>query len=446
MKKIRNILAAALLLIIMVSQPAYAYQGAIENMIAGKVEDMPGQWALLEIRMADILGIGAAETYQAYTAPIDADDYARIQASLEAKFAVVDETKITGQNLTRAAVIKELYDIISLSLTKQVATASEQEVLQYFVDHGLLNGRDNGDYSLDQVCTNQEMILLAQRVYQYLAYELGLDGKGMFWQVSDEDNTVNLLGSIHVTDGSVYPLSKEIVKAYEQSDRVVVEVNVGILKPEDITYLQKISVLDGDKTIDQLISAETYQLYAARAEELGMKPEIYNKFKPWYAAMVTQTTGKADSDLKASLGIDVYFLGMAQGVKPIDEVEGLKFQLDLFDSFSPELQEAYLSGTLKGEQQSSQTIKQMIDSWRVGDAKQLEKYVFETGATSDLEKEFVDKLFEQRNKHMTEYVKKMLDQDSENDYFFIVGAGHMIGDEGIVEELRKAGYTVEQVK
>ncbi len=40
----------------------------------------------------------------------------------------------------------------------------------------------------------------------------------------------------------------------------------------------------------------------------------------------------------------------------------------------------------------------------------------------------------------------MLQEDTENDYFVIVGAGHMLNYNGIVELLIKAGFTVEQVK
>lgn len=60
--------------------------------------------------------------------------------------------------------------------------------------------------------------------------------------------------------------------------------------------------------------------------------------------------------------------------------------------------------------------------------------------------EFDKKMWEERDNNMTEKIKEYL-VDSENTYFVVVGAGHMVGDTGIITQLEEEGiYEIVQVK
>ena len=55
--------------------------------------------------------------------------------------------------------------------------------------------------------------------------------RAFFWKVSTVEGgqdaaTVYLMGSIHFADKSFYPLRKEIEQAFDQSDYLVVELDV----------------------------------------------------------------------------------------------------------------------------------------------------------------------------------------------------------------------------
>ena len=54
-----------------------------------------------------------------------------------------------------------------------------------------------------------------------------------------------------------------------------------------------------------------------------------------------------------------------------------------------------------------------------------------------------DRIFSQRNFKMSESVKSYLRGDET--VFFVVGVGHMLGDEGIVALLQKDGLTALRV-
>ena len=108
------------------------------------------------------------------------------------------------------------------------------------------------------------------------------------------------------------------------------------------------------------LQPETYEAYEKAVSALGyFKPEVYNKFKPWYAALLLQNIQLSSASYVANLGVDFAFLAEASNKKPIVELEGTKFLLDMFNGFSKELQEQFLIGVLaSGEKQADSDVQE----------------------------------------------------------------------------------------
>ncbi len=143
----------------------------------------------------------------------------------------------------------------------------------------------------------------------------------------------------------------------------------------------------------------------------------------------------------------------SMGYKPVLEMESLRYQLDLFDSFSTELQAAYLGGVLGfGETKEPdpnrevEQVKTMLEYWKSGDVEAIGDMIDGGDTDNELTREFNQKLIETRNANMLENVMYMLTEDDTNNYFVVVGAGHMVNSTGIVEGLRQNDYTVEHIK
>lgn len=444
MKRLKRVLWLVVAAVMLIMQPVFAAEST-ETAAAAEVQapqDNPAGWAVWDVQMTNTYGLGNEANYVGYTGMILGSHYLSIQESLEKAFGVSDDSKVDAQqNMTRGQVIEELFDII-----QQVLQLEDQDALKYFEENGLIRGNGKG-YALETGCTVQELLVFTNRVYEFIAYAKGMDAKGAFWQVSDEDNTIYLLGSIHATDGSVYPMSKAILDGFADAEFLVVEANILAPNQEETAYMQQKMMYTDGTTIDKVLSKEVYDKYVAVMQSAGLQPEVYNILKPWAAASVAMAVNMYSSSIESSMGIDVYFLNLAyMNAKSIVEMEGIKFQTDMFESFTPELQEAYLTGILEGGTESNESLLKMMQSWKTGDVKTLEDIVFGQEAQNEIEKEFNEKLFDIRNANMVLKCQEMLTKDTENDYFVVVGAGHMVNDNGIVEELIKLGYTVEQVK
>ncbi len=425
--------------------------------------DMPSDWAMSDVQMANLHMIGSADNYNGFRNEATSADLLSVQSSLNEIFNVKSSLE-PMKTVSRQNVIDVFYDVIQEVLIENRVMDSiykdSRASILYFVETGLIAKKESGDYSLERICTKQELLVFAKRVYDHIVHAIDIDAKGAFWKVSDEDNTVYLLGSIHLSDASIYPLNEAITDAYEESEILAVEANIYKQNDEDMAYLQQIMFLEGETTIEQLLQPETYEAYEKAVSALGyFKPEVYNKFKPWYAALLLQNIQLSSASYVANLGVDFAFLAEASNKKPIVELEGTKFLLDMFNGFSKELQEQFLIGVLaSGEKQADSDVQEdaenktaevmaeIISLWKSGDVEALEVLLFSAEAGSDLEKEYVAAMWETRNNNMSTKVAQFLKEDSSNDYFVVVGAGHMLSETGIVQQLTNMGYTVEQIK
>jgi uncharacterized protein YbaP (TraB family) len=162
------------------------------------------------------------------------------------------------------------------------------------------------------------------------------------------------------------------------------------------------------------------------------------------------------------MGVDMRFL-LKAGIKgkTILELESIKFQVDMFASFSPELQESMLIGSLISGMQDETTSKEeqvaavqaqlleMLKMWKDGSEVELTEYL---GLDEDLQsddplvQEYNNKMIVDRNKAMAENIIKYLTGPQDGgDYFVVVGAAHLLGEVGLVQLLTDAGYTVERI-
>ena len=155
---------------------------------------------------------------------------------------------------------------------------------------------------------------------------------------------------------------------------------------------------------------------------------------------------------KADLGVDMYFLTDAHETgKTIYEIESSLAQMELLGNLSMELQALLLEGTVYSYDlpEYSQSLLDMCHAWATGDAEGLlEEGEDETaGLTPEeiaLVEEFNESLEGQRNVNMTQYAVDAL--ASGETVFIVVGAAHVLGDDGMVASLEEAGYTVTRVE
>ncbi len=257
-------------------------------------------------------------------------------------------------------------------------------------------------------------------------------GEMMFWKVSDEDSAVYLLGSIHFGKAEFYPMPDLINEAYDKSDILGVEVNllaVDQLALQEV-MMQNMYYQDGSKLLDH-ISPETAELLAEYLESKGMNLEMFAGMKAGALILTISGMEAQMAGLNPQYGIDMHYLIKAQEEgKDIIELESIKSQMEMMFG-QEELAEGMLYKTLKDAADYQQMLDSLATIWQAGDALAMKELM--TGWDTPEEKLYLDKLFGQRDIEMTEKIEEMLLNNKKA--FIILGAGHFVNQEGIINRL-----------
>ena len=265
-----------------------------------------------------------------------------------------------------------------------------------------------------------------------------LMAQSLIWQIDSPQGTVYLMGSIHWLKASDYPLSGAFTQAYLRADRLCFESDLReMVKPQARQIILKKAVYPNGQSLKSAISPDLYRQSAAAARKLGLKPENLERFKPWFAGMVLTQAQLARSGYAPEFGIDNHYneLAMRDG-KPIEGFESLEQQLGFMDELPD--QEGLLKMTLSELSLADSQIKNMVGAFKRGDAAALDRII----RVQDLEG-FEETIIYRRNQAWLPKIEAQLKRSGTT--LVIVGAGHLVGERGLVSLLIKDGYKPRQL-
>ncbi|MFW6390137.1 MAG: TraB/GumN family protein [Halanaerobiales bacterium] len=267
--------------------------------------------------------------------------------------------------------------------------------------------------------------------------------KSILWEMSDEDTEIYMLGSIHLMKEGQYPLKDVIENSFEKADYLVVEADTRNVDQMALqTLIQEEGIYQDGQSLEDNLSTELYNKVTAKFKKYGLESENINPMKPWLVGLNLSQLKMLNADYDPQLGIDLYFLAKADE-KEVVEMESVDFQIKMFSSFSPELQELLIKDALNDETMFKDTLNELYKYWKNGDTEKLSQLLFEQLNEMPEMKPFYDKVFFERNVNMANNIESYL--DTPGTYFVILGAGHYVGDKGIVQVLKDKGYDVNQL-
>ena len=268
-----------------------------------------------------------------------------------------------------------------------------------------------------------------------------VSSKSFLWKVQSKKNAVYILGSVHFLKKEHYPLPKAIEDAFADAKRLVLEIDIEGLGLEITQRMMLKAIYDNGKTLQESISKEAFTLAGKRAKELGLDIYMLNQFEPWYVALTLATLKLQNLGFNPNYGVDKYFSMKAKETgKEIASLETLEYQIDLFDRMSPATQELLLLQTLRDLDVMEKEFNRIIGAWAGGDAKTLEALLLKSFREFP---EIHQKLVSERNRNWLHKIENFL-AHNEN-FIVVVGAGHLVGKDGVIELLKEKGYLVEQL-
>ncbi len=286
----------------------------------------------------------------------------------------------------------------------------------------------------------------------------------LFWVAEGENGgKVYFLGSIHCADRDTYRLPDLLMDAYLESDALAVECDILAYEKDFMAQMQmsqQMMYTDGS-SIEDHIDPELYDAMVEFYEEnpsqqlsqLGYTPDMLKMFKPAMWMSVLEMIVYEHADIDSKLGIDYHFLNLATAQhKEIIEIESIEFQNDMLFGFSDELFEWQLwSYVSTSADEQGEALREMFEGWCEGNPDYLVNTEPDyTGYSAedieyyqDLLEEYYTAMLIDRNVGMADAAEEML-EDGDN-VFYVVGAAHMVGNDGIIALLKDRGWTVTQL-
>jgi uncharacterized protein YbaP (TraB family) len=264
----------------------------------------------------------------------------------------------------------------------------------------------------------------------------------LFWKATSTTGTVYLLGSVHMATPEPYPLPEPIEQAFAGADFLAVEANVLAAAGEPAALMRTIQEQgynpDGT-TLRDVLPRAVYAAFTDACAEYGIDPVSFEPMKPWLAAVNFEQTVLMRSGYDPGSGIDMHFLTAASGHKDILELESVDFQFGLFADLDRDLQAELLRQTLAESRQIKEDTARLLEYWRQGDGEKLAAYATASFDRTDPGSALLyRRLITDRNRTIAAKIEGYL--RTPQTYFVVVGAGHLLGPDGIVELLRKKGF------
>lgn len=266
--------------------------------------------------------------------------------------------------------------------------------------------------------------------------------KSFLWKVGSKSAAVYILGSLHALKREMYPLPEKMEDAFSKSDVLAVEANINDLPTEGILGMLEGALYTGNEGLESHLSKETYDLTKTRLNRFGMPIEFFDKTKPWFLALMITALEMQRLGFDPEYGIDNHFLKKATGGKRIIELESVTYQMNLLSALSERDQESFLLYSLKDLDILAREMDTLTKVWNAGDADALESIVAKGAQEDPRIIPIYEKLVYERNTTMASRIEGFVKAGGR--YFVVVGAGHLVGKKGIIELLRRKGYSVEQ--
>lgn len=263
------------------------------------------------------------------------------------------------------------------------------------------------------------------------------------WQVQNRLSTLYLGGTIHVLRKSDYPLPKEFHGAYENSDALIFETDIGKFNNSETQQilLSKALYRDG-LNLEKVLSPEAYDTLKKYCDEVGIPISSFNQLKPpiIMITLLLLELKKIGVDQK---GIDLYFYerAIADGKKR-EGLETVDKQIEFITSMGEGNENNFIVHSIRDLHRTRQIFTQLIDGWKKGDEKRLSQLFLEQMKTDF--PALYRTLVVDRNRAWLPKVEAYL--QSPRKELVLVGVAHLVGEDGVVQGLKKRGYSVKKFR
>ncbi len=260
----------------------------------------------------------------------------------------------------------------------------------------------------------------------------------LLWEISGKNLTAPsyLFGTFHLICKDDIPFGKQLNNAIKSTREIYMEMDMD----DPATMMGGLLLMNmrGDSTLKKLYNEDEYKKVASFFNDsLHMPIAMFQKMKPFFLMAMLYPKMLP---CKTMSGVETELMKLAKdNKKEIKGFETMAFQAAVFDSIPYTQQAKELLKTID----SLDAYKKYFDTMvRVYKSQQLNKIEDLFSKSEFGMQDNMDILLDKRNKNWVTQLNTILKKET---VFIAVGAGHLVGEMGLINLLRKEGYTLRPI-
>jgi hypothetical protein len=257
------------------------------------------------------------------------------------------------------------------------------------------------------------------------------------WAIRGAHNTVYLAGSVHLLRAADAALPPGFERAYTDSARVVMELDLGKLDElATAEWMLEHGSLPADANLRGVLGDTRYQRVSAAAATLGLPPAALDREAPWVVGLQLAQLEYVHLGFDPGQGVEQQLLQRAQADhKPTAGLESVSEELGVFEAMPPAEQAHFLDMVLDDLDDTDTEMRTVLGAWRSGDAARLAALLAREYRSFPA---LYRALVTDRNGRWLPEIERLL-RGTDNS-LVVVGALHLVGDGGLLEALRRDGF------
>ena len=246
-----------------------------------------------------------------------------------------------------------------------------------------------------------------------------------------------LYGTFHLVCPTDLVITGATKKAITDSKQVYLEIDMD--DPTLMSKMQTAMVLPKGKTAKDYLSADDYNLlndYLTKT--MSVKLDLVNTFRP-----IGLTSFLVMGMLHCQpASYDMTFAQMATAQKKeVLGLETMESQLAVLEKKPLEKQFKELADLAREPEKAQKEFAELLAAYKAKDLSQMREVMKNSGTAGEFA-EMEGPLLNERNANWIPVIEQAA---KTTPTFFAFGAGHLIGDKGVIALLKKQGYVVKAV-
>jgi uncharacterized protein YbaP (TraB family) len=258
----------------------------------------------------------------------------------------------------------------------------------------------------------------------------------LFWEISGKElkEPSYLFGTIHIICRQDYFMPEMVKQKFASSKNVFLEMDMD--DPKMQMKMMQLAMLPKGESLPKLFGKDYALVDSFFKKNTQFPLAMFNQFKPMMimSLLTMETLTCEDTE-----SYETNFMGMAkkQG-KDIKGLETIEDQMRVFDNIPDSVEVKNIVKMVKEFDEQKKQFAEMVNVYKEQNISKLQQELSASPDTMGAE----DELLTKRNNNWIPVMEKNMKEDAS---FFAVGAGHLAGKNGVIQLLRKAGYTVKAV-